>query len=276
MTRIVAIGDVIGKAGRSCLKRWLPRIHSEVRPDAIIINGENAAGGFGLTRTLYDEFVNQLGIDCITMGNHWHDKPEIFDFAKQVDRLVLPANMMNVREPRDGLKLIQLQNGRTIAVMNLIGKAFMHSDNRNPFHEVQRLLPYIPDYVKIRVVDMHAEATSEKQGMGFYLAGKASLVYGTHSHVQTADERILEGWTGFVTDVGMTGSHDSIIGMKKSIALDRLTESNKTKRFEPAKAQPWLCFLAADIDDTTGKCDAIKRYQWREDGHNADSLDDED
>lgn len=240
-------------------------MRQKFRPDGVIINGENAAGGFGLTRKVYDEFTNSLSIDAITMGNHWHDKSEIYDYAKQVDRLILPANMMNVRNPNDGLRLIELPNKTTIAVMNLVGKAFMHPDNRNPFHTVEKLFESIPERVKIRVVDMHAEATSEKQGMGFYLARKASLVYGTHSHVPTADDRLIDDWTGYITDIGMTGAYDSVIGMKKSIALDRMTESGKHKRFEPAKGNPWICFIVADFDDSSGRCTNVQRHQWRSD-----------
>ena len=263
MIRLISVGDIIGKAGRITLKRCLPAIRKEFTPDGLIVNGENAAGGFGLTRKVYDEFTKNLSVDAVTMGNHWHDKSEIYDYAKSVDRLILPGNMMNVRNPSDGLRIIELGSGVSIAVMNLVGKAFMHADNRNPFHTIDKLFQEIPDRVKIRIVDMHAEATSEKQGMGFHLGRKASLVYGTHSHVPTADERIIDDWTGFITDIGMTGAYDSVIGMKKSTALDRMTETGTNKRFEPAKGNPWICFIVSDFDEKTGQCINIQRHQWR-------------
>jgi len=262
--RIVAVGDVMGKAGRQSLEHFLPRVRSEFNPDIVIVNGENAAGGFGLTRKVFDQFVGPLGIDCVTMGNHWHDKREIYDFCETEDRLVLPANMSNCDDTRHGLKILTAKNGVRFAVVNLIGKAFMHADNRPPFPAADKVFSRIPDTVKVRIVDMHAEATSEKQGLGRYLCGRASLVYGTHSHVPTADERILDKKTGFVTDLGMTGPYESVIGIKIQPALDRLI-SNVKKNFEPGTRDLWLCALVADIDETTGYCQRVERLRWEMD-----------
>lgn len=261
MTKILAIGDVMGKAGRRCLDRLLPRAREEHRPDIVLVNGENAAGGFGLTKKIYDDMVGPLGIDCVTMGNHWHDKREIYEFLPKADRMVLPANMANVDNEELGLKIITAKGGQSFAVVNLIGKAFMHGENRCPFKAVDRLFDRIPSYVRIRIVDMHAEATSEKQALGWYLKGRASLVYGTHSHVPTADERILGGDTGFCTDLGMTGGYASVIGIKKEAAIHRLLTGEK-KKFEPATDDPWMFAIVADIDDDTGRCRSILRVKW--------------
>ncbi len=251
----------MGKAGRRCLDRLLPKARTELNPDLIIVNGENAAGGFGLTKKIYDGFVGHQGIDAVTMGNHWHDKREIFNFMDRADRLVLPANMANVDREELGLKILTSKGGTSFAVINLIGKAFMHGENRCFFKAVDRLLEKIPASVRIRIVDFHAEATSEKQALGWYLAGRASLVYGTHSHVPTADERILQGKTGFATDLGMTGGYDSVIGIRKEAAIHRLLTGEKHK-FEPSNDDPWLTGIVADIDDDTGHCHTIRRIRW--------------
>jgi metallophosphoesterase (TIGR00282 family) len=254
----------MGKTGRRCLDRLLDRAKNEFRPDFLLMNGENAAGGFGLTKKLYDKFTGPMGFDAVTMGNHWHDKREIYEFAPRAERLVLPANMGNVDRDESGLKIITAQNGSRVAVVNLIGKAFMKGDNRCPFKTAEKLLAGVPDSVKIRVIDMHAEATSEKQGIGRYFAGRVSLVYGTHSHVPSADERVIAangGRTGFTTDIGMTGGYGSVIGIRTEAALLRMLTGEK-KRFEPATDDPWFCFIVADIDDDTGHCREIRRLRW--------------
>jgi metallophosphoesterase (TIGR00282 family) len=261
MTRILAIGDVMGKAGRRALERLLPRARAELQPDIVLLNGENAAGGFGLTEKIYQGFVTGLGVDCVTMGNHWHDKREIYDFLPRADRLVLPANMGNVEREASGLRVLTAKNGVQFAVINLIGRAFMQEGNRDPFKAVDKLLGEVPAAVKLRIVDVHAEATSEKQGLAWYLCGRVSVVYGTHSHVPAADERILGGKTGFVTDIGMTGGYDSVIGIRKEAAIQRLLTGEK-KKFEPATDDPWLCALVADVDDATGVCTRVQRLRW--------------
>lgn len=252
----------MGKAGRNCLAKTLPRIREQYQPDFVCINAENAAGGFGLSKKIFDFFVNDLQIDCFTMGNHWHDNREIYSFIDQTELIVLPANMANVSSESMGIRYFRTKTGCEIAVINLVGKAFMHSDNRNPFTAAQNLVSKIPDRVKVRIVDIHAEATSEKHGMGQFLAGKVSLVYGTHSHVPTADERILGGHTGYVTDIGMTGGYDSVIGMRTAAALKRLVTGEKTE-LKPADDDPWLCAMITDIDENTGACTRIERVKWQ-------------
>lgn len=251
----------MGKAGRRAVTKLLPHARDRFQPSIVIANGENVAGGFGLTKKLYKQLTETMGIDCVTMGNHWADKREIYQFAPEATALVLPANMGNVTEEEAGLKILETADGVRYAVINLIGRAFMHPDNRSPFEAVERLIARIPSTVKIRIVDMHAEATSEKQGMGRFLTGRASLVYGTHSHVPTADERIFGGKTGFTTDIGMTGSYDSVIGIRTDAALARMLTGER-KKFEPACDDLWMCFIVADIDPATGQCARIERHRW--------------
>lgn len=261
MIRILALGDVMGKPGRQALAKLLPLARQELGADIVLCNGENAAGGFGLTKKIYHQFTENFGIDCVTMGNHWHDKPEIHSFAPQADRLVLPANMMNVEKLQAGYRVLTSRSGHSFAVINLIGRAFMHPDNRDFFEPLDAILAQLPDTCRIRIVDFHAEATSEKQAVGQYLRGRVSLCYGTHSHVPTADERIFDQFTGFATDVGMTGPYDSVIGIKTEAALLRM-RSGERRRFEPATHNLWLCFLLATVDPATGRCVELKRFRW--------------
>lgn len=262
MIRIVAIGDVMGKAGRVCLTKCLPLIKQKWQPELIIANGENAAGGFGLTKKIFKQFTENLGIHCVTTGNHWMDKKEIYEFMDDSPNLLIPANMANVDREEQGYSILTSPSGIRYAVVNLVGKAFMKEGNRNPLEIAQRIFAKIPDSVKIRIVDMHAEATSEKQAMGHLLTGRASLVYGTHSHVPTADERIFGGFTGFITDIGMTGAYDSVIGIDKNASIQRLM-TGEAKKFEPAEKDPWFCFIVAEITPQTGQCTNITRHCWK-------------
>lgn len=260
MTRFLIIGDVVGKAGRKCLTTMLPALRAEFTPAAVIINGENLAGGFGITEKIYNQCVDQWGIDVLTMGNHWQDKPDIRKILDRSDhRFVLPANMHTVHEEQ-GLRIFRTSDGLSFAVINVIGRAFMHNDHRPIFDAIDRLKNRVPEEVRVRFIDVHAEATSEKQGVGQYCDGWASVVWGTHCHVPTADERVLKAGTGFVTDVGMTGGYDSIIGMDTQAALRRLRTGVK-KDFEPSNAEPWLYGIVADIDPATGRCVSMLRLR---------------
>jgi metallophosphoesterase (TIGR00282 family) len=259
---IIAVGDIIGRPGRRCFEQFLPRIRSEFAPDAVLINGENIAGGFGITTKIYRRYIDELNVTAITTGNHWHDKREIMHHLQDLDRLILPANMMNVENDRQGYRVLTITTGIQIAVINVIGKIFMHPDNRSPFDALDRILSQIPSHIAVRIVDFHAEATSEKQAIGQWLVGRVSLVYGTHSHVPTADHRILGGHTGFVTDLGMTGPYDSVIGMNKEASIERCRTGQK-RPMEPAENDPWLPFIFVQIDEKTGKCCSIERHIWR-------------
>lgn len=248
------------------MHQLLPKLRSDHTPDLVICNGENAAGGFGLTKKIFDELTKKYLVDAVTMGNHWHDKREIYDYGPSQPNLVLPANMGNVEDLSDGLKILTSKTGVRYAVINLIGRAFMTHDNRCPFQAADMLIDRIPDSVKVRVIDLHAEATSEKQALAHYVSGRVSLIYGTHTHTPTADERIFTSHTGFATDLGMTGAYDSVIGIKTEASLGRFLGKDKQK-FEPAKKDPWLCALLADIEPTTGACVHIERVRYKLDDY---------
>ena len=259
--RVLAIGDVFGKPGRKCISHFIERIREEIRPDFIVANGENAAGGFGITLKVFAMLTEELGVDAVTMGNHWMDKPEARELIDH-PRFILPGNMENVNELFQGVRLIRSRSGTDVAVINLLGSAFMKGENRGPIETGEKLLTRVPQHVKIRIVDMHAETSSEKQAVGHHFARRVSLVYGTHTHVPTADERIFDGWTGFVTDVGMTGPYDSVVGIRKEAAIRRITSGVK-KGFEPALGDPWLCALVGDMDPATGACFGVERIRWK-------------
>ncbi len=275
MIRVLAIGDVMGKAGRKCLAKLLPIAREQFNPDIVLANGENAAGGFGITKKIFNQFIDQFGIDCVTTGNHWADKKEIHQFLDDTQQLLIPANMMNVSSSREekSYTILETKKGVRYAVINLIGRAFMNPDNRNPLETARRIFDRIPESVKIRVLDMHAEATSEKQAIAHFLTPKVSLVYGTHSHVPTADERIINKHTGFATDIGMTGAYDSVIGVRKEASIERLL-TGQAQRFEPAVEDPWMCFIVADIDERSGACQNIQRFRWELDKMTSDPAND--
>lgn len=260
MIKILAVGDVIGRPGRQALQAGLARVRETLSPDFIIVNGENSAGGFGITRKIFDEFLNSFGVDCVTMGNHWMDKRDIYEFRDH-PQIVLPANMSNVDDPAKGLRILETKGGVRVAVMNLLGKVFMKGDNSCPFAMADKIIDQIPSYVKVRLLDVHAEATSEKQGLGQYLAGRLSAVYGTHSHVPTADERILKNHTGYVTDLGMTGPYDSVIGIDPEAAVKRLRTGEK-RNFEPAKNDLWFYGMLFEINEVSGACQGVHRLRF--------------
>lgn len=260
MIKILGVGDVMGRPGRQALTEGLKRVRETHAPDFVIVNGENAAGGFGLTRKIFDQFIDELGVDCVTTGNHWMDKREIYQFIDH-DRLVLPANMSNVDDIKQGWRIIRSKSGVAVAVINMLGKVFMKGENRSPYDSAEKMLANIPSHVKVKVFDMHAEATSEKQGLAQFLVGKASVVYGTHSHVPTADERILKNYTGFVTDLGMTGPYDSVIGIDAQAAIRRMRTGEK-KNFEPAKDDLWFYGCLFEVDEMTGACTRVERLRF--------------
>jgi len=260
MINLLVLGDVMGRPGRCCLKKLKP-LQEKYDIDFTVINGENLAGGFGLTSKIYSLLTSQYEIDAITMGNHWKDKRDIYNILNKDHCIVLPANMTCVDHITKGLKVITARKGFKVAVMNIAGSAFMKGENANPLKTADRLLKYLPEYIRIRIVDIHAEASSEKQALAHYLVGRVSLVYGTHSHVPTADEKCLGEWTGYITDVGMTGSYDSVIGIRKEAAINYMLTGNKT-RFEPGKSDLCLWAIRVQIDEKTGQCRNIQQLKY--------------
>ena len=238
--KILFIGDVIGRPGRDAVGEELPRLRETLGLDFAILNGENLAGGFGLTRKIADEMF-ALGVDCITTGNHWLDQREILTFIGEDDRILRPANLPQ-GTPGRGAGLYQAKNGGQVLVVAPIGRVFMEPQD-DPFAAVERELSACPlgEGADAIVIDMHAEATSEKMAMGHFCDGRASLVVGTHSHVPTADAQILPGGTAYQTDAGACADYDSVIGMDKHEPLQRFTTKMPGGRFSPATGPATLC-----------------------------------
>ncbi|MCY7348662.1 MAG: TIGR00282 family metallophosphoesterase [Pyrinomonadaceae bacterium] len=253
---ILIIADVVARPGRIAVLDQIKSLREEYRIDVALMNGENVAGGFSITPALADELFKS-GFDVMTSGNHIFDKHEIIPYLEKNPRLIRPANYPP-NTPGSGLFIGEF-GGCKIAVMNLLGRVFMPPVD-DPFRVIEQTLKLIPDDVKIRLVDMHAEATSEKYAMGWFLAGKVSVVYGSHTHVQTADERILEGGTAYITDVGMTGSYAGVIGMEKNQIIERFTKF-PAKRAEHAKGEVWICAIVVEVDEQTGAAKKITRLR---------------
>lgn len=255
---VLTVGDLVGKPGRLCFKKVFPNLKLQYKPDLVVINGENVAGGFGITEKIAKTFFEDHKIDVITTGNHWRDKEEVCLFGESYPRLLLPANMYNVSSYKRGYFVGKTKGGISYVVINLVGQVFMKGDNASAFITVDKILAEIPSYISLIFVDMHAEATSEKQALGHYLSERVSLVFGTHTHCQTSDECILSPKTAYITDVGMTGSFDSVIGMDKSLSIHNFI-SPKRKVLKPAQKDLQLCGLYAEFDLTSGACLKVER-----------------
>jgi 2',3'-cyclic-nucleotide 2'-phosphodiesterase len=249
--RILFVGDVVGRAGRTAVSEYLPPLIRDWSLDFVVINGENAAGGFGITEAIYEELID-AGADAITLGNHAWDQREALVFIERASRLIRPLNFPK-GTPGRGAALIEARNGKRALVVNAIGRVFMTPFD-DPFASVARELDACPlaAAADAIVVDFHGEASSEKQAIGFHCDGRASLVVGTHTHVPTADHQILPGGTAYITDVGMTGDYDSIIGMQKEEPLRRFTTGIPSTRFEPALGAATFSAVAVETDDRTG------------------------
>jgi metallophosphoesterase (TIGR00282 family) len=254
---ILVIGDVVGSPGRAIVKKALPKVFRMYDVDYCICNVENAAGGFGVTREVCDEFI-ALGVDCMTSGNHIWDKKEIIQAIEQYPSLLRPLNYPP-SQPGKGSHVGRGKDTRVaVATLNLSGRVFMNGSIDDPFtlgmKEVERLRKETP----VIIVDAHCEATSEKQALGHWFDGQVSAVVGTHTHVPTCDHRILPKGTAFVTDLGMTGPYDSVIGMEKDNILQRFVHGI-SNRFEPAKADPRFAAAVITVDPATGKAKKIER-----------------
>jgi len=249
--RILFIGDIVGRSGRAVVLERLPRLIRDWQLDFVAINGENAAGGFGITEAIYQELVD-AGADVITGGNHSWDQKEALVFIERAPKLLRPINYP-AGTPGRGVALIEARNGARVLIVNAMGRIFMDPLD-DPFAAVERELAACPlkQAADAIIVDIHAEATSEKQTMGHFCDGRASLVIGTHTHAPTADHQILPQGTAFMSDVGMTGDYDSVIGMDKNEPLTRFLRKIPTARFEPALGAATLCALAVETDDATG------------------------
>ncbi|HKQ97894.1 MAG TPA: TIGR00282 family metallophosphoesterase [Candidatus Polarisedimenticolia bacterium] len=259
--RILAIGDVNGRAGRRVLQSALPRLIVEHAADLVVANVENAADGFGVTPDLAEQML-AAGIDCMTSGNHIWDKPEIVPYLQESGRLLRPDNYP-AGAPGRGVWVGATPGGVPVAVINLMGRVFMPPCD-DPFRAADQALKAIAGKARVVLVDMHAEASSEKQAMAVHLDGRVSAVFGTHTHVPTADERILVGGTAYITDLGMTGPYDSVIGVEKELAL-RKFRTGMPVRFAIARRDTRLCGALFDIDESSGRARGIERIMVRAD-----------
>jgi metallophosphoesterase (TIGR00282 family) len=259
--RILFIGDIVGRPGRQLVRTGLSAIVSRHEIDFVIANGENSAAGFGITREIGDELL-EMGVDVLTSGNHIWDKKEALDYIGTESRLLRPANYP-AGVPGNGSYVARAQNGQSVGVINVMGRVFMLNID-DPFAVVLREIDAMRQRVRIIFVDFHAEATSEKVAMGWHLDGKVTAVVGTHTHVQTADERVLPKGTAYLTDAGMTGPHDSIIGVEVEPALNRFL-TGLPSRFETAAANPRLNGVIIDADEATGKATDIERLSYSQD-----------
>lgn len=251
--RILCLGDIFGRPGRRMVKEHLPDLIRQHDVSFVVANGENAAGGKGLNRKCADELLD-AGVHVLTNGNHLMDNKEIIPMLQEDSRIIRPWNMKD-STPGKGYAVIE-NNGVHFGVMNFMGEILMPHD-RTPFEDLEANIQEVKDQCDIVIVDMHAEATSEMRVMGHVLAGKVSLVFGTHTHVPTADHEILEGGTGYITDIGMTGPYDSVIGIKKEYGIARIRGTQK-KRFEVAKGDARLYAILCEVNPTTGQCTSIK------------------
>jgi metallophosphoesterase (TIGR00282 family) len=256
--KVLFIGDIVGKAGRDIVRRGLPGLVELHDVDLVIANVENAAAGFGITKEIGDTLL-EWGVDVMTSGNHVWDKKEAVEYIPREPRLLRPANYP-AGVPGRGSYVATTRDGRAVGVINVMGRVFMLNID-DPFAVVLREIEEMRHRTKVIVVDFHAEATSEKTAMGWHLDGKVTAVIGTHTHVQTADERILPNGTAYLTDAGMTGPHDSIIGMEREPSLARFLNGMPSK-FEPASGNPRLNGAVVACDDRTGRATAITRISY--------------
>ncbi|MGQ9557517.1 MAG: TIGR00282 family metallophosphoesterase [Desulfurispora sp.] len=255
--RILMVGDVVGRPGRKAIKENVPDLVRSQQIDLTVVNGENAAGGKGITREIAREIL-AAGADIITMGNHVWQQKEALTLLAREERIVRPANYPP-GVPGHGLQVLKTRSGVPVAVLNLAGRVFMEALDC-PFRKADELLAALAPEVRVILLDFHAEASSEKIAMGWYLDGRVSAVCGTHTHVQTADEHILPGGTAYITDVGMTGPVDSIIGVEKEAVLEKFL-TGIPRRFEVATGPYQLNAVILDIDENTGRARSIQRVQ---------------
>lgn len=254
---ILFIGDIVGSPGREAVKGLLSGLKKEFSLSFVIANAENAAGGSGITPKVSDELFD-CGVDVITSGDHIWKKREIFELINQETRILRPLNFPS-GAPGAGFGIFKNQEGRKVGVINVNGRVFMEA-LECPFKAAMSAQEALSKETAIIILDIHAEATSEKVALGWFLDGKVSAVLGTHTHIQTADEKILPQGTAYITDVGMTGPYDSVIGRKKEDVLERFLTSVPT-RFEVAQEDIQLAAVVLDIEETTGKAKSITRIQ---------------
>lgn len=255
---IVCIGDLVGRAGRDLLAEHLPSFITDHNVDLVVCNAENVAGGSGLTPAIFEEILRH-GVDVVTLGDHVYRRREIVPVLERSERIVRPANLSRQAAGKRWT-VVETKSGRFRAgVACVLGQMFMKAAD-SPWASIDQCLAEMDDDVRIRIVDFHAEASSEKIAMGWHLDGRASIVFGTHTHIPTADARILDGGTAFISDLGMTGPYDSILGRRKDRVLKALTTSMRV-RFDVACGDPRMCGILVAVEAETGKAVSIERVE---------------
>lgn len=261
---ILCLGDMVGKPGRQVMAELLPPLITDRKIDFVVANAENAAGGSGLTPPIYQKLLS-YGVDVITLGDHTYRKREVLPLLEQSDRLIRPGNFPPSSIGK-GWCIVNARNGQRVAVLQIMGRTHMNVPADDPFRTIDRMLNEIPRDIKLRVVDFHAEVSSEKMAMGWYLDGRVSVIFGTHTHTPTADARVLPGGTAHVSDVGMTGPYDSVLGRRKDRVLKHLL-TGMPHFFEVATGDPRMCGILATVDETTGLATAVERCDLRGTAH---------
>ncbi len=256
--RLLFLGDMVGRNGRSAAFDALPDLRKKLDLDFVIVNGENAAGGFGITEAIFHETL-EAGADVVTTGNHVFDQKEALSFADREERFLRPANFPS-GTPGRGSNLYEARNGARVLVANIMGRVFMHPELDDPFTAAEKELAACPmgEAADAIVFDFHAEATSEKQCFGHFVDGRASLVVGTHTHIPTSDHQVLPGGTAYMTDAGMCGDYDSSIGMDKEEPLNRFLSKLPKSRMQPATGPATVCGVMVVTDDSTGLATGVQ------------------
>ncbi len=249
--RLIFLGDVVGRPGRTAVTTYLPQLKERYDPDFVVVNGENAAGGFGITESIFKDFV-QAGADVVTLGNHAWDQKEALDFITAQPALLRPINYPR-STPGKGAHVFSARNGMRVQVINAMARVFMDPLD-DPFAMVDRQVGTcaLKSDCDVTLVDFHGEATSEKQAMGYFLDGRVSVVVGTHTHVPTCDHRVLPGGTAYVSDAGMCGDYDSVLGMDRAEPISRFVRRINSQRLQPSAGEGTACGIAVEIDDQTG------------------------
>jgi metallophosphoesterase (TIGR00282 family) len=270
---ILCIGDVVGRPGRNVLADYLPGLIAERDVELVVCNAENAAGGSGLTPQIFQKLL-RYGVDAVTMGDHVYRKREIVETLETSDRIVRPANLPAPAAGRRWTVVPTKSQRHQAAVVILLGQLYMGSSD-SPWAAADRAWREIPQDVRIRIVDMHAEATSEKIAMGWHLNGRASIVFGTHTHVPTADARVLDGGTAFISDIGMTGPYDGVLGRRKDRVLSAL-KTGMPAHFEIARGDPRMCGILVAVDELSGRAQSIERVEVCGQSHDGPVYDADD
>ncbi len=258
--KILFLGDIVGKSGRQAVARYLPDAVVRYAPDFIIINGENAAHGFGINQNIINGLFD-MGIDGITLGNHAFDNADIYQVIDSEPRIIRPDNISS-HAPGRGAMVLESKNGHRVLIANILGQVSMDPRYNSPWDSIDTIVPHSTPMdagFDAVVVDFHAEASAEKMGMGWHLDGRVSLIVGTHTHIPTADTRILPNGSGYQTDAGMCGSYNSIIGMQTDIALQKMQGHYPNERFKPAETSMTISGVYIETDPTTGLATTIKR-----------------